>query len=74
MARPCARPDCAQPARSTFSYRYAERTVWLVDLADEAHPSTYDLCVRHASSLNVPVGWELRDGRGRLPQLALEAS
>jgi hypothetical protein len=74
MSRQCARPACAEPAHATFAYRYAERTVWLLDLADEAHPSTYDLCPRHASSLNVPRGWRLDDGRELVLRLAGEAS
>lgn len=63
MTRQCARPGCADAATSTFGFDYADQTVWLVDLRAEAHPATYDLCHRHAATLSVPHGWELRDVR-----------
>jgi hypothetical protein len=79
MTRQCARPDCADHATSTFGYDYGESTVWLADLADEAHPANYDLCQRHANALRVPVGWLLRDRRTLVahtprPHLLSEAS
>jgi hypothetical protein len=74
MTRQCARPDCADQAKSTFGYHYTDRTVWLGDLADDPHPSTYDLCGRHAANFSVPVGWNLRDGRNLAPTLVREAS
>ncbi len=74
MTRQCARPDCAEHATSTFGYDYRESTVWLVDLTEEPHPATYDMCRRHANALSVPVGWQLRDRRNFLPNLAREAS
>jgi hypothetical protein len=74
MTRQCARPDCAEQATSTFGYDYRAGTVWLVDLADEPDPSTYDLCRRHANALSVPRGWELRDRRTLVPTLVREAS
>jgi hypothetical protein len=46
----------------------------LVDLTEEPHPSTYDMCRRHANALRVPVGWQLRDRRNFVPNLAREAS
>lgn len=70
MTRQCARPDCADQATATFGYDYGERTVWLTDLATEPHPSTYDLCRRHANALRVPVGWQLRDRRTLVPHIA----
>jgi hypothetical protein len=48
---------------ATLSYAYAEGIVWLDDLAVEAHPMVHDLCGPHASSVRVPVGWQLRDQR-----------
>lgn len=77
--RQCARPGCAEPATATFGFDYAGQVVWLVDLADESHPATYDLCRRHAAALGVPHGWELRDVRRGTavpldPSLAREAS
>jgi len=74
MSRHCSRPGCADPAGATFEYNYATGTVYLVDLADESHPSTYDLCRRHAENLRVPNGWELRDQRNLVPRLVREAS
>ena len=66
MTRSCARPGCGEPACATLGYDYANRTVWLVEpLADEAHPAYYDVCRRHADSLVVPRGWQLRDRRTR---------
>lgn len=63
MARRCARPDCAAVAATTLSYDYPASTVWLDGLDDESHPMTHDLCDRHADSLSVPRGWQLRDRR-----------
>lgn len=74
MSRHCSRPGCADPAGATFGYAYGDRTVILTDLAAESHPSTYDLCRRHAASLRVPNGWELRDERALAPTLVREAS
>lgn len=74
MTRQCARPDCAEHATSTFGYDYGQGTVWLVDLTEEAHPATYDMCQRHANALRVPIGWQLRDRRNFVENLAREAS
>lgn len=74
MTRQCARPDCAEHATSTFGYDYRESTVWLVDLTEAPHPANYDLCQRHANALSVPVGWQLRDRRTFVSNLAREAS
>jgi hypothetical protein len=73
MTRLCARPGCNDHASSTLAYDYAQRTVWLDDVAHEGHPSTYDLCKRHANSLCVPMGWQLRDRRNLVPNLAADA-
>lgn len=73
MTRQCARPGCANSADATLGYDYAERVVWLVDLSDQPHPSTYDQCRRHADTLTVPRGWELRDRRQLGPRLVREA-
>lgn len=66
MRRQCARPGCGEQATSTFGFDYAGQIVWLVDLSTDAHPATYDLCRRHASTLSVPHGWHLRDARAEL--------
>ncbi len=63
MTRSCARPGCGDPATATFGYDYAERTVFLDPLAEEAHPASYDVCRRHADTLKVPNGWQLIDQR-----------
>jgi hypothetical protein len=60
---------CRDFAAATFAYDYAARTVWLDDVADEAHPSTYDLCRRHATSMTVPQAWQLRDRRSSVTPL-----
>lgn len=46
-----------------MSYAYADRTVWLEDLAAEAHPMVHDLCDAHSSGVRVPNGWSLQDHR-----------
>jgi hypothetical protein len=69
MTRTCARPGCGEPATATLAYQYAARTVWLAEVADEADPSTYDLCRRHSTDLTVPQGWHLEDSRRSASQL-----
>jgi hypothetical protein len=63
MTRSCARPGCGGQATATFGYDYANQTVVLDTLADEAHPAVYDVCRRHADSMSVPRGWTLVDRR-----------
>lgn len=63
--RLCARPDCGAAAAATLTYRYADRTVWLDDLASTAAPAAHDLCAAHADGLRVPRGWTLEDRRNR---------
>lgn len=46
-----------------MSYAYADRVVWVEELAAEAHPMVHDLCSSHAANVRVPRGWELRDLR-----------
>ena len=62
MERQCSRPGCREPAEATLSYHYGQRTVWVQALSSERHPSSYDLCERHAA-VGVPVGWDLEDLR-----------
>lgn len=50
---------------ATLSYAYRDATVWVDDLAAEAHPMTHDLCEDHAANLRVPRGWDRRDRRQR---------
>jgi len=63
MTRTCARPGCGDAAVATFGYDYANQTVFLDLLADEAHPAAYDICRRHADNLSAPRGWTLLDRR-----------
>lgn len=63
MARRCARPDCAVTAVTTLVFDYGEAIVWLEQLTEELDPMNHDLCDRHADSLSVPRGWQLRDRR-----------
>jgi len=63
VSRLCARPGCDHAAVATLSYAYAESTVWLEDLAAEAHPMIHDLCAIHANTIRVPRGWDLCDQR-----------
>jgi hypothetical protein len=63
VTRTCARPGCREAAVATLAYAYGDRTVWLEDLAAEAHPMTHDLCATHAHDLRVPQGWTCRDLR-----------
>lgn len=63
VSRKCARSACPSPATATLSYSYADGVVWLEDLIAEAHPMLHDLCEAHATSLSVPLGWDLRDER-----------
>jgi len=67
VSRLCAKPGCDRRATATLSYAYAESTVWLEDLAAEAHPMVHDLCDLHADTVRVPRGWELRDQRSLGP-------
>jgi len=69
MTRTCARPGCGEPATATLAYQYAASTVWLTEVADQADPSTYDLCRRHSTDLTVPNGWRLEDSRVSVAQL-----
>lgn len=43
-----------------MSYDYAQATVYVGRLAEERHPSLYDLCRVHLDNLTPPRGWTLR--------------
>ena len=75
MRRSCARPECSSRANATLSYDYADSSVILGPLADEAHPMSHDLCAVHANSMSVPRGWRLEDRRNvtDLPMSSSEA-
>lgn len=57
--RRCSRTACLAPAVATLTYVYADSTAVLGPLALNVVPGTYDLCMRHAESTSVPVGWEV---------------
>jgi len=56
----CARPLCGAPAVARLTYDHAGATAWLDELGAEGG---WSLCVRHADSLRVPVGWVCHDRR-----------
>ncbi|MCA1735291.1 MAG: DUF3499 family protein [Actinobacteria bacterium] len=53
---------CPSPASAVMMYAYADRHMWVEDLAVTDFPS-YALCVNHASRLSAPLGWTLTDRR-----------
>ncbi|NLE96845.1 MAG: DUF3499 domain-containing protein [Propionibacterium sp.] len=57
--RRCSRTACLAPAVATLTYVYADSTAVLGPLALSVVPGTYDLCIRHAESTSVPIGWEV---------------
>jgi len=61
--RQCSRPGCADRAVAMLTYDYGRSRVWLDHLPAERDPHAYDLCVRHAETLSVPLGWKLSDNR-----------
>ncbi|HEX2381238.1 MAG TPA: DUF3499 family protein [Acidimicrobiales bacterium] len=63
MSRHCAKPGCNTVADATLRYDYGNRNAWVERLSEEPHPTTHDLCERHAASLSVPQGWRLEDRR-----------
>ena len=58
--RRCSRPACPHPPAASMSYDYGAATVFVGRLADERHPSLYDLCRLHLDNLTPPRGWTLR--------------
>lgn len=62
--RHCARPGCGDSASATMTYDYASRTVWLDNPGSEPDPhAAWGLCLAHADTLRVPVGWARDDRR-----------
>lgn len=57
--RRCSRTACLAPAVATLTYVYADSTAVLGPLALTVVPGTYDLCMRHAESTSVPIGWDV---------------
>jgi hypothetical protein len=52
-----------------LTYDYAERTAWLDDLGRSTGGTTWLLCLTHADTLRVPVGWALEDRRAEVVAL-----
>ncbi|MGH2724463.1 MAG: DUF3499 family protein [Actinomycetota bacterium] len=61
--RRCTKLGCDQPAAATAGLRYAERILWLAELAPERDPNFLELCGGHADRLTAPVGWTRLDER-----------
>jgi hypothetical protein len=72
MDRPrlCARPACGAAASASLTFQYANRRVWLDDLALDPEPSMIELCTFHADRISVPVGWSGEDRRSVPPQIS----
>ena len=62
----CARPGCTSAPVAVLTYDYAQRTAWLDDVGGAPLGTTWLLCITHADSLSVPVGWELEDRRAEV--------
>ena len=60
MFRNCLR--CPAPASAMMLYSYADRHMWIEELAPTEVPS-YALCLNHAVGLSPPLGWKLTDRR-----------
>lgn len=43
--------------------RYADRLLWVRDLAAERDPNFMELCQSHADRMTAPVGWTRHDER-----------
>lgn len=54
---------------AVLTYDYAQRTAWLDDVGGAPQGTTWLLCITHADSLRVPVGWELEDRRSEVVTL-----
>jgi hypothetical protein len=48
-----------------MSYDYAQRSVWIDRLAEEANPHNYELCEPCSERMTAPRGWVLTDLRAR---------
>jgi hypothetical protein len=56
----CAHQGCGSSIAAVLGYDYASRTAWL----EPAHaPGGWGLCITHADTLRVPLGWALDDRR-----------
>ena len=62
----CARPGCTSAPVAVLTYDYAQRTAWLDDVERAPQGTTWLLCITHADTLRVPVGWQLEDRRAEV--------
>lgn len=57
--RQCSRTTCDRAAAATLTYVYGDSTVVVGQLAAQAEPHSYDLCVLHAERFSAPRGWDV---------------
>ena len=57
--RQCSRTNCRESAVATMTYGYKEATAVIGPLSPIAQPGAFDLCMEHAHSVTVPVGWQM---------------
>jgi hypothetical protein len=70
MTRLCDRPGCSERGAIAYGFDADRLLVWLMPYdpdADRNRAGT--LCVRHADSMVVPLGWTLEDARDPMPRL-----
>ncbi|WP_080502094.1 DUF3499 family protein [Tropheryma whipplei] len=60
MKRVCSRPACTETASFSFVYDPRERFVTVGPMSEyHMAPECFDVCRRHAKTLNAPKGWTL---------------
>src|SRR5262245_49898968 len=70
MARLCERPGCSERGAIAYGFDADRLLVWLNPLDPGADRNRAGvLCLRHADSMVVPLGWTLDDARDRAPRL-----
>lgn len=62
---PCSKQRCTGPATHVFSFDYQAKTVFLADYEGSLPFGAQVLCLRHAESFTIPIGWLLDDQRRR---------
>ena len=64
MARLCERPGCSERGAIAYGFDAERLLVWLAAFDPDADRNRAGvLCMRHADSMVVPVGWTLDDAR-----------
>lgn len=70
MTRLCERPACSEPGAIAYGFDADRLLVWLTPLDPSADRNRAGvLCLRHADSMVVPIGWTLDDARDPTPRL-----